>query len=180
MRKKAIKWFWAWDFDKEEKWLNEMAAKGFGLVSVSYCQYTFEKCNPGEYNVRIEFLDNLPSALESQQYIKFVEMTGAEHIASVFRWVYFRKKVTNGEFVLYSDNRSRINHLNRILTLFWIATIPNLGSALLNIANYQRTGALILLIGVILNSAIAIFITLGFTRIFKKRRELKNQMNLFE
>ena len=26
MRKKVYKWFWAWEFDKEEKWLNEMAA----------------------------------------------------------------------------------------------------------------------------------------------------------
>ncbi len=26
MRKTIRKWFWAWDTDKEEKWLNEMAA----------------------------------------------------------------------------------------------------------------------------------------------------------
>ncbi len=35
------KWFWAWDFDKEEKWLNEMSAKGLNLTGVSFCRYVF-------------------------------------------------------------------------------------------------------------------------------------------
>lgn len=26
MRRTVHKWFWVWDFDKEEKWLNIMAA----------------------------------------------------------------------------------------------------------------------------------------------------------
>ncbi len=29
--------FLVWDFDKEEKWLNEMAAKGLALTSVGFC-----------------------------------------------------------------------------------------------------------------------------------------------
>ena len=29
MRKKVYKWIWAWNFDKEEKWLNEMSDKGW-------------------------------------------------------------------------------------------------------------------------------------------------------
>jgi hypothetical protein len=33
--------FWVWDFDKEEKWLNEMAAKGLSLVSVGFYKYEF-------------------------------------------------------------------------------------------------------------------------------------------
>ena len=36
MRKVIHKWFAAWNFDKEERWLNEMAAKGLGLVSVGF------------------------------------------------------------------------------------------------------------------------------------------------
>ena len=34
MRKTIRKWFWTWDFEKEEKWLNEMAAQGLALVGV--------------------------------------------------------------------------------------------------------------------------------------------------
>ena len=35
MRQTIHKWFW--DFEKEEKRLNEMAAKGLSLVSVCIC-----------------------------------------------------------------------------------------------------------------------------------------------
>lgn len=42
MRQTIRKLFWVWDFDKEEKWLNEMAAKGLSLVAVGFCKYEFE------------------------------------------------------------------------------------------------------------------------------------------
>ena len=28
------KWYWVWDFEKEEKWLYEMAMQGWTLASV--------------------------------------------------------------------------------------------------------------------------------------------------
>ncbi len=37
MRRIIHKMFLVWDFDKEEKWLNEMAAKGLVLTSVGFC-----------------------------------------------------------------------------------------------------------------------------------------------
>ncbi|MEN6594678.1 MAG: DUF2812 domain-containing protein [Clostridiaceae bacterium] len=117
MRKSICKWFFAWDFDKEEKWLNNMAARGLALVAVHGIFYTFEQSEPGEYGIRIELLNNMPSFPESEEYIHFVESTGAEHIGSTFRWVYFRKKKANGTFDLFSDFNCRIRHLNRVLWL---------------------------------------------------------------
>ena len=117
MRKTICKCFFAWNFDKEEKWLNEMAAMGLALVAVSGICYTFERSEPGEYGIRIELLNNLPSFPESEEYIRFLESTGAEHIGSTFRWVYFRKKKVNGEFDLFSDYNCRMRHLNRVLWL---------------------------------------------------------------
>ena len=32
MRQVIRKWFWAWEFDKEEQWLNDMAAKGKAII----------------------------------------------------------------------------------------------------------------------------------------------------
>ena len=43
------KWFWVWEFEKEERWLNEMAQEGWALTCGGFCTYTFEKCEPGEY-----------------------------------------------------------------------------------------------------------------------------------
>ena len=53
-RKTMTRWFWVWQFEKEEEWLNEMAASGWALESVGFCRYTFVRCEPGEYTVRTE------------------------------------------------------------------------------------------------------------------------------
>ena len=52
--KTVHKWPWVWDFDKEEDWLNEMAQEGWALESVGFCTYTFRRCEPGEYIIRLE------------------------------------------------------------------------------------------------------------------------------
>ncbi len=41
MRKVIKKVFMAWEYEKEEKWLNEMAAKGLALVDYSVFRYSF-------------------------------------------------------------------------------------------------------------------------------------------
>ena len=76
MRQTIHKCFFVWDFDKEEQWLNEMAAKGLALVSVGFCKYEFEDCVPGEYRVCLQLLDKLPRHPEMQKYIEFMEETG--------------------------------------------------------------------------------------------------------
>ena len=48
MEKKVRRLFWAWEFDKEEKWLNEMAQEGWLLDGVGLCTYRFAACEPGE------------------------------------------------------------------------------------------------------------------------------------
>ncbi len=117
MKHTIHKWFWVWDFEKEEKWLNEMSSKGLQLVAVGLCKYVFEETIKGEYAYKLEFLENMPSNPESISYINFLEETGVEYIGSVMRWVYFRKKVADGAFEIYSDIDSIINHYKRIRNL---------------------------------------------------------------
>ena len=45
MRQVIRKWFWAWEFDKEEAWLNDMAAKGKALVSARYADRKSTRLN---------------------------------------------------------------------------------------------------------------------------------------
>ena len=61
MRKIIKKMFWAWEFEKEEKWLNEMSAKGLALVDYSWCRYSFEENEPGEYTNKIQLLEHRPT-----------------------------------------------------------------------------------------------------------------------
>ena len=114
------KLFWAWEFDKEEKWLNEMSAKGLQLSDVGLFRYVFKEGLPGEYVYRLEMLKHWPRHPESAQYIRFIEEMRAEHIGSLMSWVYFRKKAEDGGFDLFSDIDSRIRHLNRILALIGV------------------------------------------------------------
>ena len=114
MRQTICKLFWAWEFEKEEKWLNEMAAKGLSLVSVGFCKYEFEDSLPGEYRVCLQLLDQLSCHPESKKYMEFLETTGAEHVGSFMRWAYFRKKVAEGNFELFSDNASRIKYISKV------------------------------------------------------------------
>ncbi|MDR0951644.1 MAG: DUF2812 domain-containing protein [Oscillospiraceae bacterium] len=123
MRVKAKKWFWAWQFDKEEKWLNEMAARGLNLIAVGFNTYYFEEGLPGEYTVRMEMLNSWPGSAVSRQYIRFVEDTGAECVGTFLRWAFFRKKTELGKFDLFSDVDSRIAHVSRILLLCGIVSL---------------------------------------------------------
>lgn len=121
-----------WNFEKEEKWLNGLSAKGLALTDYTWCRYVFQDAPKGEYIFRIELLENPVSHPESQNYIRFMEETGAEFVASYMRWVYFRKKASDGEFDIYSDIDSRIKHYKRVRTFFMVITILNLMAAALN------------------------------------------------
>lgn len=107
-----------WAYEKEEKWLNEMAVKGLALVHYSWGKYVFEDSPTGEYIYRIELLEHLPSHLESTAYISFLEETGVECVATYMRWIYLRKKAADGSFDIYSDIDSQIKYCKRINT-FW-------------------------------------------------------------
>lgn len=107
-----------WNYEKEEKWLNEMSAKGYAMTDYSWCRYVFDQGPKGEYIYRIELLEHFVHHPESQEYIKFIEETGVQFVASYMRWVYFRKKAADGPFDLYTDLDSKIRHAKKV-RLFW-------------------------------------------------------------
>lgn len=179
MRKIIHKLFWAWEFDKEEKWLCEMAAKGLCLVSAGFCKYEFEDCKPGEYRICLQFLDKVSHHPESQKYIEFMETTGAEHIGSFIRWVYFRKKATDGEFELFSDNESRIKYLSGVFNFIFLITAANWIIGINNVFLIASLSNPINYIGII-NIAIAIWGTFGCVRLLRKGKQLKRERQLFE
>ena len=180
MPKIIHKLFFVWDFDKEEAWLNEMSAKGLHLQSVRFCKYTFNEGIPGEYVYRLEMLDNLPSHAESAQYISFVEDTGAEHIASLFRWVYFRKKTNGSGFDIYSDLASRISHLKRILTLTGILSGVNILNGINTLWRWHENSHEYLLAIPVICLACGLLLGYGFYQIYRKKQILDKEKMLRE
>ena len=49
----CINWFV--DFDKEEKWLNDMAGKGWAFWHTNGVIYRFKPCKPEEFIYQIDF-----------------------------------------------------------------------------------------------------------------------------
>ena len=164
--KTVYKWFWVWEFEKEEAWLNEMAMNGWALSSVGFCRYTFERCQPGEYSVRLEMRGY------DQAYVSFMEETGAELVGRYFSWLYFRNKAENGPFDLFSDIDSRIAHLNRIARVLTAIGFCNLFIGALNVFSYSRMGVINLLCATLLMYALG--------RIHGKQESLERDRQLHE
>ena len=179
MRKVVKKVFMAWEYEKEEKWLNEMAAKGLALVDYTFCRYSFEPCEPGEYSFKIQLLENNPCHPESEQYIRFMEETGAEQVASYLNWVYFRKKTAEGPFEIFSDIESRLKHYILIKKLLVPFGILNLCVGILNVINCWFNIKEMSWVPFI-NISLAVLIFAGLSGINKKIKALKKESAIYE
>jgi hypothetical protein len=177
-----------WNFEKEEKWINEMAAKGLSLDNYSWCKYTFTESEPGEYIYRIELLENAAGHPESQNYIGFLEDNGVEHVASYMRWVYLRKKTSEGKFDIYTDIESKIRHYSRIYTL-WTGLgaaelcigFSNLGIAVFVVSDVDYGSIIgINFIGGMLCTVIGILLLLLSGKYRKKIRHLKQEAEVHQ
>ncbi len=163
--KKVIKWFWVWDYEKEELWLNAMAQEGWALQRVGFATYYFERTEPGEYIVRLE------CRKKDEGYVSFVTDMGAEYVGRIAMWVYFRRKAELGEFELNGDLDSRIEQLTTIGRMLLLVGIGNL---LIGLSNLRYNG-----IGVV-NLICAGFLAYAYGRIRGKQDELQRERQLHE
>lgn len=160
------KWYWVWDFDKEDDWLNDMALNGWVLDSVSFCTYRFVRCEPGEYSVHTEMHP------ADEAYVDFMRETGAEYVGRMMLWMYFRKKTADGPFDLFSDIDSRIGHLDKIGRMLSIVGGANLLIGLVNTVNPGRFGWV--------NLLCATFLMYALGRIHGKKEALERERMLHE
>lgn len=165
-RKTIRKWFWVWEFEKEEQWLNEMAMNGWALCQVGWCKYVFEKCEPGEYTVRLEMHE------ADEGYISFMQETGAVYIGRLFQWIYFCKKSEDGPFDIFSDIDSRIKHLDKIGKMLLVIGFANILIGAVNAFNVSSVG--------ILNLLVATILMYGLGRIHGKKEVLEKERQLYE
>lgn len=168
---KHVVWKAYWDFEKEERWLNEMSARGMAMTDYSWCRYVFTDAPNGQYIYRIELLENYVTHPESIAYLRFLEDSGVEHVSSYMRWVYLRKPAAEGAFDLYTDIDSRIKHyqrINRFLsTMMFVefgAALPNLAIGIVNLNIGERLGNFSygnLIIGSVVLALGILFLALG-------------------
>ncbi len=165
-RKTIRKWYWVWDFDKEERWLNQMAMQGWALAEVGFCRYVFEKCEPGEYIIRLQM------KRQDQDYLDFLEEIGAEFVGRVVQWIYVRRRAEEGSFELFSDTSSRLEHLNWIARILLAGGVMNLLIGVVNALSGNPVGAV--------NVTLATLLMYGLGRIHGKIEQLERDRELRE
>ena len=158
--------FWAWEFEKEERWLNQMAQEGWALQNAGFSTFTFEKCEPGEYIVRMAMLD------DSSNFKEFMEEMDAEKVGACMRWVYFRRKADLGTFNMFSDIDSRVAQLDRISKQLFLICIANIVIGLTAISG-GRSYAFV-------NLLCAALLAYGLGRIHGKKESLELERRLHE
>lgn len=138
MKTKTVYRFYV-DYEKEEKWLNEMASQGWVLERFKFKRYVFRKGEPSAYMYRIELLEELPSHPKSKAYFEFLKEMDIEVIETSFRWIFLRKRTEDGPLQLHSNFDSMIRHENRIIQLYSLALFLNMIVVLINFPNFITT-----------------------------------------
>jgi hypothetical protein len=134
MQKETItkfKWFWAWQDEKEEEWLGEMAAQGLHLDGFDFpTLYRFRKGEPVEFVYRLNYPGVIKKDRES--YLQLFEDTGWEHVCEMGGWVYFRRQIQPGEPTeIFTDVESKVRKYQRVLMYLiiflpiWLVVGPN-------------------------------------------------------
>lgn len=117
MKKTVYRFNFIWEFDKEERWLNEMAKEGWRLTKYFFCRYDFVRCEAGEYEYKIQLLDEVANSAKSADYLGFLADMGISVVSKWFRWVYLEKKSDGSGFEIFSDRNSRVKHIKGVLSL---------------------------------------------------------------
>jgi len=112
------------DTEAEVKWLNEMSDQGWKLTGFCLGFYTFEECEKGKYVYQEDTTETFFTV--SNEYRGFMNDAGIEIAAVWGPWVILCQEKEKGEFELYSDYESKIEHQKKILKIFKVCTIIEL------------------------------------------------------
>lgn len=109
--------FLAFEYDREEEYLNSQAKKGWQLIKGGMLYHIYEKCDQ-EYRYKLDYNTKLrKNSDDYSRYLSFFYEQGWEPINKTTNgWHYFRKKYIPGaakeDYYIYSDDTSLKEMLN--------------------------------------------------------------------
>ena len=168
---RKFKWIWAWEDDKEEAWLREMANQGLHLKSVGIPGiYTFEQGSPRDVAYRLDYPD---ANKDYESYLQLFRDAGWEHVGQMSGWQYFRKNVTDGEVPeIFSDNESKAKKYKRVMA-FVLMLMSILIISLTNLT--ERSGAFYRIFSFLMVFFI-LFFSYALFRLWRRIEELKKKI----
>lgn len=112
--KTAIKIFLPWQDENEEKWLEEMAAKGWMVESVIPFFYRFRKCQPNPIAIRLDYKSTWDK--DYQEYLTTFNDANWNLITKMGNWHYFSINPQNNTVPeIYNSNRTKALKYRRLL-----------------------------------------------------------------
>ncbi|MBQ3939633.1 MAG: DUF2812 domain-containing protein [Oscillospiraceae bacterium] len=132
--KRVFKAFQLVDYEREERWLSDMAAQGWRFVDTNGMKYTFERCEPEQVVYRI-YCSGMTN--DGENIKAMFRDYGWEYLLSVQAHSYFRRPAEGQsaeELDLFSDAETRLSVVRRMLAgkigllvlLMLIIIVPNL------------------------------------------------------
>lgn len=176
--KQVFKVIFAWEDEKEEKWLEQMATEGWHLQGVAPFLYSFVQGAPEKLIYRLDYKMTLDK--DYAEYQAIFKDSGWELVTVMGNWHYYRINPSNGRIPeIYNTNRAKAQKYRRLL-LGLIPFLPiylvvfNPAFSLLN----HRTGEEISLffeIVQLLMFFLILFFIYAIVRIILKIRKLESQ-----
>ena len=127
----VINWFI--DFDKEEKWINEMACNGWAFWHTNGVIYRFKRCQPGEFIYQIDFDEQKPKAGVGD-YAVFRSSCGDVFVHQWKQKIYWKRAASSGPFEAEENVAAKLRltskafnyHLNSFIGLTLIVAFAYL------------------------------------------------------
>jgi len=117
--KTVFRVLWAWNDEREERWLTEQERSGWHLKAVRGFGYTFERAAPSEVAYRLDF--HRGPREDRQEYLDLFRDSGWELAGSRGHWYYFRRAVVDGKVPeIYTDPESRIAKYRQVMALMGV------------------------------------------------------------
>ena len=118
---RKYKFFFTWEDDREEQWLQQMARQGLHLVHANMLGfYRFRQGNPAEVSYRLDYVQKVDGS-----YRQLFEDAGWEHVISMSGWHYWRKQATAAPAAeIFTDAASKAAKYRRILGFALMCCIP--------------------------------------------------------
>jgi len=170
---KKFKWFWAWDDEKEETWLSNMAREGWHLKKLGFPgNYTFESGKPREDHYRMDFITNRKNF---QIYLQLFNDAGWEHLGELGGWQYFRTSAGENNIPeIYTDKDSKAKKYQRLIA-YLIIFFPMLFIFTTRPVDTTNDLASIYMVGKLLMGILLAIYAYAMVRILGRIQQLKNK-----
>ncbi|MDF2722285.1 MAG: hypothetical protein K0Q59_1960 [Paenibacillus sp.] len=112
--KRVTKWWWAWEPERLELWLEQMAAQGWHLVKVKWgaTRFYFEKGEPQQVRFGLDY-----QTKQDPNYKVIFQDAGWEFMYGASGWYIWKMPYSGTRPAIYTDLDSMIERNNRLMGL---------------------------------------------------------------